>query len=109
MVLVSVKPGHYLLAKNFPNPTRTWTVLIPGFGELNPAFEICMYRTSRVHACSRKKWTPNATEEVKFTFEVPLGTSCDVNNVPPFSSRYGCVSPRVAKIHFSPSGSTPAP
>src|ERR1700734_4050679 len=27
--------------KNFPTPTRTSTVLIPGFGELNPAFEIC--------------------------------------------------------------------
>jgi hypothetical protein len=27
--------------KNFPIPTRTSTVLMPGFGELNPAFEIC--------------------------------------------------------------------
>ena len=32
----------YFFPKNFPNPTRTCTVLIPGFGVVSPAFEICM-------------------------------------------------------------------
>src|ERR1700693_2296508 len=36
-----VKASVFYFPKNFPTPTRTCTVLIPGFGELNPAFEIC--------------------------------------------------------------------
>ena len=33
---------HYFFAKNFPNPKRICTVFIPGFGDVSPAFEICM-------------------------------------------------------------------
>src|ERR1017187_3495932 len=102
-------PPFHFFPKNFPNPTLTCTVLIPGFGTVSPAFEICIYRTSTVHACSRKMWTPRAALDVKFTVDVPAGTSWLVNRVPPFNSRYGSTSPRVAKIHFSANGLTPAP
>ena len=33
---------HYFFPKNFPNPNRTCTVFTPGFGTVNPAFEMCM-------------------------------------------------------------------
>jgi len=32
----------YFLSKNFPIPMRTCTVLIPGFGDVSPALEMCM-------------------------------------------------------------------
>jgi hypothetical protein len=32
----------YFFEKNFPNPKRTCTVLMPGFGVVNPALEMCM-------------------------------------------------------------------
>src|SRR4051812_47242582 len=77
----------YFRAKNLPIPSRTCTVLIPGFGVVSPAFEICMYCTARVHACSRRICMPNVALDVKFTLEVPDGTSCAEKSVPPLSSR----------------------
>ena len=65
----------YHFPKNFPTPTRTSTVLIPGLGSLNPAFEICKYRSSKLKAClSPSTCIPNAAEGVKFTPDVPVGT-----------------------------------
>ena len=78
---------RYFFPKNFPNPSRTCTVFTPGFGTVSPAFEMCMYRTSTDHACFPKKYIPNAAPEVKFIVEVPAGTSCVVNSVPPLNSR----------------------
>jgi len=39
--LRSVRFELYFFPKNFPNPNLTCTVLIPGFGVVSPAFEIC--------------------------------------------------------------------
>ncbi len=33
--------NNALYFRNAPNPMRTWIVLIPGFGVLIPAFEMC--------------------------------------------------------------------
>src|ERR1039457_6874570 len=98
----------YRFPKNFPNPRRTCTVFTPGFGTVSPALEICMYRTSTDHVRSPKKGGPKAAPDVKFMVEVPVGTSRVVNSVPPFNSMYGATCPRVTKIHFSPTGFTPA-
>src|SRR5450432_991613 len=95
---------------NLPIPNLTSTVLTPGLGLVSPAFEMCRYRASSDSAwLAPRKCTPNAAADVKFTFEVPGGTSCEVKSVPPFNSRYGAMWPRVAKFHFSPTGFTPAP
>jgi len=33
---------NYFLAQNFPTPSRNCSVFIPGFGDDNPAFEMCI-------------------------------------------------------------------
>src|SRR3981081_1776361 len=77
---------RYFFPKNFPNPNRTCTVFTPGFGDVSPAFETCMYRRSTDQVCSPRKCIPNAAPDVKFMVEVPVGTSYVVNSVPPFNS-----------------------
>jgi hypothetical protein len=77
----------YFGCVNLPNPIRTWTVLIPGFGVASPALEICMKRTSALQLyLLRGKCSPNAPELVKFTREVPGGTRVLLKSVPPPSS-----------------------
>ncbi len=98
----------YLL--NSPNPILTCIVLIPGFGCVIPAFDMCINRTSAVKLClSPKKCAPNAPAVVKLICEVPSGTFVFVNNVPPSISKYGFTFRGFVKIHLNANGLIPPP
>src|SRR5579859_1779668 len=85
-------------------------VLIPGFGVANPALEICMNRTSALQLfLRRRKCKPIAPEVVKFTRDVPAGTSVLLKSVPPPISAYGTTPCRGTKSHFRANGFNPIP
>src|SRR5215469_10134183 len=85
-------------------------VLIPGFGVVIPAFEMCMNRTSALQLCfSPKTCIPSAPLVVKFTCDVFSGTSLFVNSVPPSISKNGFTFFGSDKIHLNANGFTPPP
>ena len=100
----------YSLLKNCPNPTLTWMVLIPGFGFVIPAFEMCMNRTSALKLCFfPKKCAPNPALVVKLICEVPSGTFVFVNSVPPSISKNGFTFFGESRIHLNAKGFTLPP
>ena len=86
--LLPTRETRPLLLPELPKPQPHLHRIHPRvLGTVSEPFEICMYRTSTDHACSPKKYSPSAGPDMKFIVEVPAGTSCVVNSVPPFNSR----------------------
>src|SRR5208283_2817131 len=114
----SLFPSHQslltsLYLRKIPHPIRTCTVLIPGFpgfGEVIPAFEICMNRTSALQLCfSPKICIPSAPLVVKLICDMLSGTFTFVNSVPPSISKYGFTFFGCDNIHLNANGFTPPP
>src|SRR5579862_7450198 len=96
--------------RNIPHPIRTCTVLIPGFGVVIPAFEICRNRTSALKLCfSPRMCIPSAPLVVKLICEVPSGTCLFVNSVPPSISKNGFTFFGCDNIHLNANGLIPPP
>ena len=82
-------PGRtgYFFPKNFPTPSAPAPYSLPDSARsARHSKYACTGHPPTTHAHPRK-YIPTPRPDVKFIVEVPAGTSCAVNSVPPLNSR----------------------